>query len=73
MPIYKFEETVKEIVGEKGMSLFGSHTDLLWQIKKDLESREISADEVPEKMKENKDFRLNFSRDDFETIVKAIK
>ena len=73
MSIYKFEETVKQIAAEKGMKLYGSHNDLLWQIKKDLENRDITVDEVTEKLKENKDFRLNFSRDDFEHIVRAIK
>jgi hypothetical protein len=73
MPIYKFRDVVEAIAKEKEISLFGTHDNLLRQIKKDIEDKKITPDEVPDKMKDHKDFRLNFSRDDFEKIVRAIK
>ncbi|EKE10790.1 MAG: hypothetical protein ACD_15C00202G0012 [uncultured bacterium] len=73
MSIYKFEETVRKIAQERGVEIIGSNDRAVWQIKKDLENKKITPDEVPEKLKEQKDFRLKFSRDDFEAVVRAIK
>ncbi len=75
MPIYKFEETVEKIATAREVKLYDTHKRLLRQIKKDLESREITAEDVPDRLKDNDDFKFkfNFSSDDFKAIVSAIK
>jgi hypothetical protein len=62
------ESKVIEMAAERGVGLYGSHKDLLWRIKKDLNDGKISMEDVIRMLKDNKDFRLNFSGDDFDKI-----
>ena len=73
MPIYKFKSTVEEIATEKSLHLVGSQERLIWNIEKGLERGEITPDQVADMLKDDKDFRLHFTRDDFEKIERAIK
>lgn len=73
MLIYKFKETVLKIAQEKGMKLYDSHESLLWEIDKELKEGKITVEEAVERLKEHKDFRLNFTSDDFKEIIEATK
>lgn len=73
MPIYNFEDVVKKVAEEREVGLYGSHEDLILKIKKALENKELTPEEITEKLKENEDFRLKFSIDDFKKIVDATK
>ena len=73
MKAYKLEEVVRNKAREKGISLYGSHNDLLRDIKKGMESGELTSEEqIIEKLKTHKDFRLNLGREDFEEIIKNL-
>lgn len=73
MKAYKLEEAIRSKAGEKGISLYGSHNDLLREIKKGMESGELTSEEqIVEKLRGNKDFRLNLGREDFEEIIKNL-
>lgn len=68
MPVYKFKETVEEIAEKKEFKLYNSHEDLIREIVGELEAKTMDASEAVAKLRENKDFKNNFSSDDFDTI-----
>lgn len=72
MQTYKVEEKILEIAKAREVEILNSQDSAIRSVKKALEGGETEVSKLMEILKDNKEFRLNFSSDDFRAIAKVI-
>lgn len=73
MLVYKVEEKIKEIAKAREVIIYASQDNAIRSVKKALENGETDVDKLVSILKDIKEFRLNFSSDDFRAIAKVIR